>query len=124
VKAISFDQDPSWEPLGSYSFKGKKVWFEDCEKCASFTGGAGTYCGACLAACTWTKQNETVLHQIMRPMGAKLPSFSRWFAFMDDLFGYGLVKEEKRRTWWYLDLPVKSGSEKVKRGEDSGYRLG
>lgn len=106
VRAISFDKDPSWQPLGPYSFKGKKVWFEDCEKCASYTSGAGSYCGACLAACTWTKQNETVLHQIMRPLGAKLPSFSRLYALMDDFFGYGLVSEAKRKDWWSLDLPV------------------
>ncbi len=111
VKAISFDQNPSWEPLGPYSFKGKKVWFEDCEKCASYTGSAGTYCGACLAACTWTKQNETVLHRIMRPLGAKLPSFSRLYALMDDFFGYGLVPEAKRKDWWNLDLPVRGVSE-------------
>ena len=114
VRAISFDQDPSWQPLGPYSFKGKKVWFEDCEKCASYTSGAGSYCGACLAACTWTKQNETVLHQIVRPLGAKLPSFSRLYALMDDFFGYGLVPEAKRKDWWNLDLPVRgvSGSPK------------
>jgi len=107
VKAISFDTDPSWEPLGPYSYKGKKVWFEDCEKCASFTLGAGTYCGACLAACVWNKQDKTALHKIMRPLGAKLPSFSWFYALMDDIFGYGLVPESKRKDWWDMMLTVK-----------------
>jgi reductive dehalogenase len=115
VGAISRDTDPSWEPQGPYSFKGKKVWFEDCEKCASFTSSTGTYCGACLAACTWNKQNKTVLHQVMRPLGAKLPYFSKLYACMDDLFGYGLVAEEKRKTWWELDLPVKGVGESSRR---------
>ncbi|MBW2141813.1 MAG: reductive dehalogenase [Deltaproteobacteria bacterium] len=114
VNAISFETDPSWEPLGPYSFKGKKVWFEDCEKCAAYTSSAGTYCSACLAACTWNKQNKTALHGLMRSLGAKLPAFSRFYALMDDLFGYGLIPEEKRKTWWKKDLPVKGVSESSK----------
>lgn len=107
VNAISFDTDPSWEPLGPYSSRGKKVWFEDCEKCASYTSAGGTYCSACLGSCTWNKGNETYLHSITRAVGAKLPSLSGFLAYMDDLFGYGLVLEAERKDWWNLDLPVK-----------------
>ncbi len=56
------------------------------------------------AACTWNKQNETALHQIVRTLGAKLPSFSGIYAFMDDLFGYGIVGDNIRKTWWDLDI--------------------
>jgi reductive dehalogenase len=107
VNALSFDTDPSWEPLGPYSVKGKKVWYEDCEKCMSYISSAGTYCGACLGACTWNKGNKTHLHDLVKAMGAKVPSLSRFFAFMDDLFGYGLVPENRRKGWWDLDLTAK-----------------
>ncbi len=114
VNALSFDTDPSWEPLGPYSSKGKKVWYEDCEKCASYTSGAGSYCGACLGACTWNKGNKTHLHDLVKATGAKFPSLSWFFAFMDDLFGYGLVPETKRKDWWDLDLTVKGVGESSK----------
>lgn len=111
VNAISFDTDPSWEPLGSYSFKGKKVWYEDCEKCASYTSSAGTYCGACLSACTWNKGNKTALHAVVKAVGARFPSISWFFSYMDDLFGYGLIPENRRKNWWDLDLKAKGARE-------------
>jgi reductive dehalogenase len=105
--AISFDKDPSWEPLGPYSFKGKKVWFEDCEKCASYTSAGGTYCSACLGACVWNKPNKSLFHSTVRAVAATAPSLSRFLVYMDDVFGYGLVPEDRRKDWWDLDLPVR-----------------
>ena len=107
ANAISFDTDPFWEPLGPYSFKGKKVWYEDCGKCGAYIAANGSYCGACLASCVWNKGNKTALHTIAKVMGAKMPSASGFLAFMDDLFGYGLVSEENRKKWWDLDLTVR-----------------
>ncbi len=107
ANALSYDTDPSWEPLGPYSFKGKKVWYDDCEKCGAYTSSSGSYCGACLASCTWNKGNKTALHAVTKAIGAKIPSVSGFLAFMDDLFGYGLVPEETRKKWWGLDLTVR-----------------
>ena len=111
VNAISFDTDPSWEPLGPYSFKGKKVWFEDCEKCAAYTSAGGTYCSACLGSCVWNKPNKSYFHSTVRAVAATAPSLSRFLTYMDDVFGYGLVPEERRKEWWDLDLPVKGVGE-------------
>jgi epoxyqueuosine reductase len=107
ANALSYDKDPSWEPMGPYSSKGKKVWYEDCEKCGNYTSASGSYCAACLGSCTWNKGNKTALHGVTKAIGAKIPSSSGLLAFMDDLFGYGLVPEEKRKKWWELDLPVR-----------------
>ena len=53
-------------------------------------------------SCTWNKLDETALHKIVRPLSAKLPFLSRYFAWLDDLFGYGLVPAGKRKDWWGL----------------------
>ncbi len=102
VGALSSDDDPSWEPRGPYSSTGKRVYYEDCEKCSAYTSSKGSYCGACLASCTWNKLDGTALHKIMRPLSAKLPSLSKYYAWFDDLFGYGLVAPDDRKTWWEM----------------------
>ena len=106
--ALSMDDDQSWEPVGPYSSTGKKVFYEDCEKCIAYTSSKGSYCGACLAACTWNKLDETALHKIIRPLSAKLPSLSKYFSWFDDLFGYGLAEPEKRKDWW--EMPQKGAA--------------
>ena len=107
VDALSVDDEPSWEPKGPYSTRGKKVWYENNDRCSGYSRSTHLYCGACLGACTWNKGNETALHSVARVLGAKLPSLSPFMAFMDDLFGYGLLPEQKWNDWWNLKLPVK-----------------
>jgi reductive dehalogenase len=107
ANALSIEDEPSWEPKGPYSTRGKKVWYDDCDRCMDYSGSQHLYCGACLAACTWNKDNKTSLHAVAKALGAKLPALSPFMAFMDDLFGYGLVPERKRNDWWNLKLPTK-----------------
>jgi epoxyqueuosine reductase len=107
ASALSMDDEPSWEPKGPYSTRGKKVWYDDCDRCMDYTGSQHLYCGACLAACTWNKDNKTSLHAVSKALGAKVPVLSPFMAFMDDLFGYGLVPAQKRNDWWNLKLPTK-----------------
>jgi hypothetical protein len=38
----------------------------------------------------------------MRPLSAKLPSLSKYYAWFDDLFGYGLAAPEERTAWWEM----------------------
>jgi reductive dehalogenase len=107
ANAISMDEEPSWEPRGPYSTRGKKVWYDDCDRCMNYQAGQQLYCGACLAACTWNKDNKTALHAVAKALGAKLPALASFMAFMDDLFGYGLAPKEKYNDWWDLKLPTK-----------------
>lgn len=115
VNALSMDTDPSWEPKGPYSTPGKKVWYDDCDRCTEYSGVTHLYCGACLGACTWNKDNKTVLHSVAKAIGAKLPWLSPFMAFMDDLFGYGLIPEQKLNDWWVLKLPNKGFDSKRTR---------
>jgi reductive dehalogenase len=107
ANALSPEKEPTWEPRGPYSTPGKKIWYDDCDRCAEYSGATHLYCGACLGACTWNKDNKTVLHSVAKAAGAKLPRLSPFMAFMDDLFGYGLVSKEKYNQWWDLKLPTK-----------------
>ncbi len=107
ANALSMDDDPSWEPKGVYSTPGKKVWYDDGERCSSYSASTHIYCGACLGACPWNKDNKTALHSVSRAMGATMPSLSPFMVFMDDLFGYGLVPEQRMNEWWDLKLPNK-----------------
>jgi reductive dehalogenase len=105
VGAISFEDEPFWEPKGPWSVPGKRVWYEDCATCVTYLNGA-IYCGACMAACCWTKENKTSLHTLMKITGSRAPWASGLMVSMDDLFGYGLKPETVREEWWDLDLPV------------------
>lgn len=105
--AISMDDEPTWEPYGDCSTGGKKVYWDNYDKCSSFTGSMHLYCAACLASCPWNKDDKTVLHSVVKAVSAKAPALSPFMVFMDDLFGYGLAPKEKLNDWWELDLPPK-----------------
>ncbi len=68
-----------------------------------------------LHGCLYLEQIErTQLHNIVRILGAKMPSMSRFYAYMDDLFGYGVVSQDQRKQWWNLDLNVKGLGRSIK----------
>lgn len=106
VGAISFDDEPSWEPKGPWSAPGKRVWYEDCLKCVTYLNGA-TYCGACMGACVWTKENKTSLHGFVKVAGSLVPLAAGLMVYMDDLFGYNLKPEKVRDDWWNMNLPFR-----------------
>ena len=106
VDAISYEDEPSWEPKGPWSVPGKKVWYEDCLRCVSHLNGA-VYCAACMAACVWNKENKTSLHKLVKATAAKMPWSAGLLVRMDDLFGYGLKPEAVREEWWNMDLPFR-----------------
>ncbi|MDO8673916.1 MAG: reductive dehalogenase, partial [Dehalococcoidia bacterium] len=76
AKAISFDEEPSWEPKGPWNNPGKRVWFNDATKCHAYRQTISTNCAVCFAACPWPRQVESP---------GKVP--------------YG-VTAERQREWW------------------------
>lgn len=105
--AISFEDEPSWEPKGPWSVPGKRVWYEDSLKCVTYLNGA-VYCAACLAACVWNKENKTSLHSLVKAVSSRMPWTAGMMVYMDDLFGYGLKPEPIREEWWNMDLPFRN----------------
>ena len=106
VDALSMEKEPSWEPKGAWNNPGKRAYFENSVACMSYMARRGTSCSLCLAACPWTKQSKTSLHDFSKILGAKLPFLTPAMVFLDDLFGYGPTSDpELFEKWWDLDLP-------------------
>jgi epoxyqueuosine reductase QueG len=54
-RALSFDDEPSFNTLGPWNNPGHKAWFEDSYKCYSYWRKVGNGCAICMASCPYTK---------------------------------------------------------------------
>ncbi len=105
--ALSFDDEPTWEPFNQFQSPGKKAYFENNERCATYISGKGHYCASCLAVCPWSKQDKTALHDIAKISASKIPQAGNLLSKLDKAFGYGLVEldSEEMGDWWDYDIP-------------------
>jgi len=105
--ALSMADEPYWIPANAYQASGKKVYFEDNEKCADYTISTANYCSTCMSVCPWSKQDKAALHEIAKVTSAMVPSAGEFLTDMDQAFGYGLIKEDdpEMGEWWDLDIP-------------------
>ncbi len=90
AKAIP-ESEPSYEPKGDYNNKGVLQWYCNHDKCRSFWTANGTNCGLCITTCPYNKGDEWI-HVLPKWTAAKFPSLVPFIVWMDDLFGYGKVK--------------------------------
>lgn len=113
AQSISYDEEPSWDMPErqdgkSWHQPGKKVYWEEPEKCISQIFRSNTMCGICLSECPWNKQDETILHEIVQVVSSKLPQMSSLIKELDDAFGYGgyYVNEDldKIAEWWTMPI--------------------
>ncbi len=108
VSALSKKDEPYWEPFNQWQGGGKKAYFEDNKTCIAYQVTMDTYCSTCMSVCPWSKQDQTLLHELAHIMGAKLPFLSGLLTKMDDLFGYGLISDDKKlEDWWDQDSPIR-----------------
>lgn len=54
-RALSFDDEPSFNTRGPWNNSGHKAWFEDSYKCFSYWRKVGNGCAICMASCPYTK---------------------------------------------------------------------
>jgi epoxyqueuosine reductase len=54
-RALSFDDEPSFNTRGPWNNPGHKAWFEDSYRCFSYWRKVGNGCAICLASCPYTK---------------------------------------------------------------------
>jgi epoxyqueuosine reductase len=104
-QALSHDDEPSWEPQGDWSARGKRVYFEKPPNCLEFSVKQSTFCCACMACCPWTKP-DTLLHKVSRAVAATVPAATSLMVKLDDACGFGLAPPEKAAGWWTEKLPV------------------
>lgn len=101
-QALSLEAEPSFQVRGLWNNPGHKGWFEDAVKCRSYwLAGPGTNCGICLAVCPFTKP-QGWLHTAVKATISATPTFNRFFITMDDVLGYGKLKDPEK--WWGLNL--------------------
>lgn len=108
VGALSKEDEPTWEPFNPWQASGKKVYFEDNETCMKGQGSRDLYCSVCMAACPWTKQDRTLLHEFAHVAAAKMPGMAKLMVKMDDLFGYGRITDGNEiKKWWNFNNPIR-----------------
>jgi reductive dehalogenase len=108
ANAISKADQPYWETVNQWQASGKKAYFEDNEACFTFQSSKDIYCSTCMAVCPWSKQDRTLLHELAHIMAAKLPSklpgIGKLLVKLDDLFGYGRIRDANTiDRWWQLN---------------------
>lgn len=108
-KALSFDDEPTWEVKGGWNNPGHKAFFEDSVKCRNYQYSVGTNCGICFAVCPFASKNKAFMNAFRDAMAATVPAFDGVLRNLDDLFygnpGASGVSQKDVDAWWTLDLP-------------------
>jgi reductive dehalogenase len=63
-RALSFDDDPSYEVRGPWNNPGHKAWFEDSYRCLQYWQKVGNGCGICIASCPYTKVVQAAQNRV------------------------------------------------------------
>lgn len=99
-KAISFDEEPSFEPTHDnkdnayFNAPGVKKWYLNSKKCFQQWAESGVDCANCVASCPYNKP-DFWHHQMVNGITAFMPGAVHGFMReMDILFGYGNVSDE------------------------------
>jgi len=100
---LSFDDEPSFQVKGGWNNPGHQAWFEDAPKCLAYWQESTSGCSICIPVCPWSKKDKTMIHEIVKATGAKIPALDMFFSAMDEAFGYGRQKDADK--WWSLNLP-------------------
>lgn len=104
TKAISFDEEPSYQVKGPWNNPGHKAWFDDSYSCYQYWQESTTGCSICFAVCPYTKADRAWIHEIVKATASFVPAAVPFFRQMDDAFGYGTHSNPEE--WWNRDLPA------------------
>jgi len=88
--SMSFDT-----PLGANP--GVYRWYCDEDKCREYWDEVGTSCTICFRVCAFAKEQGGV-HDMVRWFIRNVPQLNRMWVYLDDLFGYGKMKDP--RAYW------------------------
>ncbi|MEQ4489043.1 MAG: reductive dehalogenase [Dehalococcoides mccartyi] len=115
--AISFNEDPSWEPPGAWSTSGKRAYFKQEPECKLFQNSSGCSCQVCTGTCVFNVNNVAMIHNVVRGIVSTTPIFNSFLASADKFFGYA---QHDAAEWWDLDLP-RYGFDTTMGVRDGGY---
>ncbi len=110
-KALSFDDEPTWETVGGWNNPGHKAFFEDSVKCRTYQRTAtGTNCGLCFSVCPFARRNLASYTKVRSWIAGVAPAFDGTLKSMDDLLytpvplEFGLPQKDPE-LWWKQNLP-------------------
>jgi reductive dehalogenase len=112
--ALRTEKEPSWDITPAtdlikpelFNNPGIKTWFFSHFFCNRYWGETDTYCGICQAICVFSKEDIGSIHEVVKAAISNTSIFNGFFTNMDDMFGYGVAKEEDYESWWDAELPV------------------
>ncbi|MDW7673322.1 MAG: reductive dehalogenase [Bacillota bacterium] len=100
-RALSFDTEPSWKPVGPWNNAGHRAWFEHSVHCRNYQRGeAGTNCGICFSVCPYNKSDEASIHELWKATAAKTGAFNGTISKMDRAV-YDSFKNPE--DWWKVE---------------------
>ncbi len=103
AKAMSFEDEPSFEAINKSNNPGILKWPVDGYKCFRYWTECGSDCGTCIASCVYSKP-DLWHHRILAYMsGMPGQPIHSVMTEMDRIFGYGNTFDEKAaRLWWKI----------------------
>jgi len=125
-QAISQDKDSSWEipPIqGQPNIMhnpGTKEFWGNGALCRMWRTEYGTSCNQCWGECTFTTNNESMIHNVIKGMIPTVSVFNGFFYKMGEAFGYG-PDDEKAELWWDRSFPI-FGFDSTRVAYDGGYQ--
>nr|UZH91516.1 reductive dehalogenase [uncultured bacterium]UZH91615.1 reductive dehalogenase [uncultured bacterium] len=115
--AISFENEPSWEPAGPWSTAGKRAYFKNEPECKLYQHSTGATCQICTGVCVFNVNNSAMIHEVVKATLATTGLFNDFLWQADVAFGYG---HHDSAEWWDLDLP-RYGFDTTMGVRDGGY---
>ena len=80
----------TWEGPNSSNASGTFKWYTDAVKCLDYWNEVSSACSLCFRTCSFTKK-PGILHDIVKWFIKNVPQLNRFFAWTDDIFGYGKI---------------------------------
>jgi len=98
------DGPRTWEGPSEANNPGVLKWYCDEEACLRYWREVGTGCSICFRVCSFTKPDRR-RHRLVKWFIRNVPQLNRFWAWTDDLLGYGRMSDPRR----YWDKPYESG---------------
>ncbi|ACZ62529.1 reductive dehalogenase [Dehalococcoides mccartyi] len=117
AKAISFEEEPTWEPAGPWSTSGKKAYYKNEPECKLYQHSTGATCQICTGVCVFNVNTKAMIHEIVKSTLSTTGIFNTFLWKADVAFGYG---HHDAAEWWDLDLP-RYGFDTTMGVRDGGY---
>jgi hypothetical protein len=101
-----------------WTVRGTKAFITNGPQCNQYVGESGQSCNICWGQCTFTVNQASMIHQVVKQTIATTGLFNTMFYKGAESFGYGQKDPE---TWFDLNLPS-YGADTTVVSTDGGYR--